>query len=349
MLLARRIVSEDAETETAEEHPRNQGVNLLLRDESELQRLLEVLEARPAFDGETVPSRQRHGFRRCLHDLVAPPDVADGPAVADDVSVEAPFAAQDVLQEQRARAGALAVDAVVRAHHGLDAPLAHARLEGGQIGLAQVLLRRADVKGVPFALGTGMDGVVLRAGRRLQVDGIVPLDAADERDAHPSGEVRIFAPRLDAASPAGIAEDVHVRTPEVEPRVHLPPASGGDGRKILDAPLVRNRRGDLAHELRIETRRHADRLGEHGRASVAPDAVQRLAPVIVGGDAEPGNRRSLVPELRALLVDRHLRDQRRRLRLQLLHRRRGSSRRERRHSNRQSNSHQPFTPSTLKP
>ena len=149
---------------------------------------------------------------------------------------------------------------------------------------------------------------MLRAGRGLVVDGIVALDAADEGAAEDTGQERVLAPRLHAAAPARIAEDVDVRTPVGEAGVRI----GAPVRKrggVLRASLVRNRLGHLPDQVGIERRRLSDRLGKHGCTPVARHAVQRLVPPPVGRDAKPLNAGRPVHQLTAFLRKRHLRDE----------------------------------------
>ena len=59
----------------------------------------------------------------------------------------------------------------------------------------------------------------------------------------------------------------------------------------------------------VPHRRQADRLREHRGDAGARDAVQALVPPVVGGDAQPLDRRRLVQHLRRLLGERHAPDQ----------------------------------------
>ena len=99
------------------------------------------------------------------HDLVALVDVVDGAAVGDDVAVEAPVLAQDVLEQALARRGGLAVDAVVGAHHRGDArppgPAPGTRAGRSRTGRARWAARRR----VALRLGAAVDREVLGASR----------------------------------------------------------------------------------------------------------------------------------------------------------------------------------------
>ena len=68
----------------------------------------------------------------------------------------------------------------------------------------------------------------------------------------------------------------------------------------FDANVVRH----LVNAGGIERRGQADRLGKFGRA-LDGNAVQRLAPPIVGGHAEARDRARMIDQLRRLFLERH--------------------------------------------
>ena len=142
--------------------------------------------------------------------------------------------------------------------------------------------------------------VVLRVGA---------LHAADIGGAHLAGEERVLAERLLTAAPARVAEEVHVRGPEREAAV-LVALPGRAARLVeLGAGLAGD---DLALGLRegaVERRGEVHRLRKDRGLAVAADAVQRLVPPRIGGQAEPRDRGGAVDELGAFLLQRHLRDQ----------------------------------------
>src|SRR5205085_6863875 len=113
------------------------------------------------------------------------------------------------------------------------------------------------------------------------------------------GEVRVLAVGLLAAAPARVAEDVDVRRPEGEAlvaRALAPPRE----LVVLGPRLVADRGRDVAHEGRVERRRHPDGLGEHGGRARAGHAVEAFVPPLVGGYPEAGDGRRVVHELRDL-------------------------------------------------
>ena len=185
--------------------------------------------------------------------------------------------------------------------------LGHQVLEGREIGLAQVALGNLGVEAVPVGLQAGVDGVVLGAGVRLAHWGILrSLQAAHHGHAEAAGQEGILPVGLHAASPAGIAENVDVRRPEGQALIDLDVV----GRlEVFDARLVAGSVEDFLHQRLVEARRHADRLREHGRAAVAGDAVQRLAPPVVLLDAQARDGRAGVHGQRRLFLQGQAADQ----------------------------------------
>src|SRR5437016_2919727 len=126
---------EYAAPEAGEEQPYDRGVDRLLRDQSlshgsyEVRVDVTALEVRSRFHSQG----RRGGGRRC--GLVAVVDVVDGAAVRHDITREAPFAAQDVVEQEIAPARGTPEHAVVGAHERVGAALADARGEMRQVTL----------------------------------------------------------------------------------------------------------------------------------------------------------------------------------------------------------------------
>jgi len=76
---------------------------------------------------------------------VAVHNVANRAAIGDNVTLEAPFAAQLILQQELIGAGGLAVNAVVGAHHAAGLALGNGGAKGGQIGVQLVVLAYGDI------------------------------------------------------------------------------------------------------------------------------------------------------------------------------------------------------------
>ena len=256
-------------------------------------------EVEPALD------RRKVAFDRVLPVLVVLPDVVDCSHIADDGSPEAPLAAQDVDEKPLVRAARDAVDRRVRAHHALDLRLLHERLERREVIFVEIAVVEVHVELVALLLGTGVDGVVLRARDGLQVLRVVALNALHERDAHARGEVWVLAERLLPAPPARIAVHVDVRAPQRKTVVPAALALGAV-QVHLSARLGRNRIRHPQLELVVERRRRADRLREHRRESAPRVPVQRLAPPVEARDPDALDLGIVHHEHLDLLVRRQL-------------------------------------------
>ena len=131
------------------------------------------------------------------------------------MALEAPALTQDINQQGLGAAGSLAVDAVVRAHEGLNIGFLHRSLEGWQVGLPHVLLVGNGVELMTDGLGAGVHREVLGAGSDLQVLAVA-LQALDEANTQAGGQVGILTVGLVAAAPAGVTEDVDIGAPHAE-------------------------------------------------------------------------------------------------------------------------------------
>ena len=236
--------------------------------------------------------------------VVAGEDVDNRAAVGDHVALEAPLAAQLILEQELVGAGGLAVNAVVGAHHRVGLALCHRGAEGGQIGVQFVVLAHHHVCRVARGLRTAVHGKMLGGGDDAIVMRIVALHAGHKGHAHARRQEGIFAVGFLAAAPAGIAEDVDVGRPEVEARQRYVLSPSAHCLHVHDAPLGADDLGHLVNGRRVEGGGQADGLGELGGA-VVQHAVQRLAPPVVGRHVEAGNGPRLVHQLRGLLFQRH--------------------------------------------
>ena len=90
--------------------------------------------------------------------------VADGPAVAYNMSAETPFLPENLFQKRFAAAGWFTVHAVIRAHDRFDLSFFHCCFEGGQIRLIHVFRTGFRIEGMPDGFRTGMDREMFAAG-----------------------------------------------------------------------------------------------------------------------------------------------------------------------------------------
>ena len=130
------------------------------------------------------------------------------------MALEAPLAAQQIAQEQRAGAGRRAINIVVSAHHRAHMALLHRRLKLGQIDFVKIPFRRLRVETVPLILRAAVDREVFRASHRLDILGIIPLQTLDEGHRHSPRQESVLPVSLLPAAPARVAKDVDVRRPK---------------------------------------------------------------------------------------------------------------------------------------
>ena len=137
----------------------------------------------------------------------------DSEVVGDDVALESPLLAQNLVQQPAIHVRWHAVDLVVGGHHAAHARLLDRGLEGHKEVLADYALGDVAGRGVGAALGLGMHGEVLGGGHHVMaVDQIrVALQALDSRDPHPRYQIGVLAIGLLRAAPAGIARNAEHR------------------------------------------------------------------------------------------------------------------------------------------
>ena len=283
------LLVEHAQLHAGQQQPVSRLRDGLLADQPLLHRLEQMREDAAAAQVAAVIDAQRGRFRGRRDDLVVLVNILDRSAVADDVTVELPFPAQFVLQQHLRGAGGFAVDAVIRAHDGLDVRFLNGRLERRQIRQRQIALGRPRVEGMPVVFRAAVHGVMLGRGDALEMLRVVALQAFDERHAHARRQERILAVGLMAAAPARIAEDVDVGRPHGQPLVdgviaHL------IGGMMLDARFLSDNPGDFLEPFRVEAARHADRLREHRGRAGASHAVQTFVPPVVFVNAKARQR-----------------------------------------------------------
>ena len=288
---------------------RDRAVDVALAEQPAVQRLAQVLEGLAALEVAAALDGKGRALGAIGRDAVRRVQVVERPAVGDDVSPKAPGAAQDVHKQQLAGTTRLAIGAVVSAHDRLNLGLGHQLLEGGQVGRVEIARRDLGVELVALALRPAVDGIVLGARRTLEIARVIALQAAHEGRAHRAGEEGILAPRFLAAAPARVAEDIDIGRPEGEPLVVARLAIAAQRGVILGAPLVADGGGDLLDQRRIPRGGHADGLREDGGAAVAGNAVQRLAPPVVGRDPQPRDGRCVEDKLAEFLFERHAADE----------------------------------------
>ena len=302
---------EHTQLDTGLEDAAHVHVDVRLRDQALLDSIVQGLVARTALhvgagQDRVGGSAGGVGVRAVLALVV---EVADGAAVGHHDAAEAPLVTQDLLQEPVAGAARLALIALVGAHHLLHIGLLHDGAEGREVGLPEVAHRHGSVEAVAVRLRAAVHGVVLRTGVQLEIFAVVALHALHGLDAHHGVQVRVLARRLLAAAPAGIAEDVDIRTPERQAVVPDVAVRLGHAQLVVvggvpdGAGLIGDGRVDLQLLGRVEGGAQRDHLREHGHVVIA-DAVAGLIPPVVGGNVQPVHGHGTVHHQADLLLRR---------------------------------------------
>jgi len=234
---------------------------------------------------------------------VASENILDRAAIGNHVALELPCAAQGVLEQKLVGAGRLTVGAVVGAHDRSCVTLDNGRPERRQIRVFLVMAADIDIREVPGRLRPTVDGEMLRRGNGKVVLRVISLQPGHEGHRQPAAQVGIFAVGLLPPPPARVAEDVDVGRPEIQAfeNVGMTIRLGLD---VLDPAFDANDIRHIVNGCRIECRGQPDRLRKF-RCTVPGNAVEGLAPPVIGGYSEPLDRASLIDQLRGLLLQGH--------------------------------------------
>src|SRR5205823_1167432 len=135
----------------------------------------------------------------------------------DYISLEMPGPAQCVLQKELIRAGRLTIDGVVGAHDGTGVAFDNRGAERRRVRVQLVVLADVNVGEMTRGFRPAVNGEMLRRRDNSKIVGIVSLHSGNERHRQPPAQERIFSIRLLSAAPSGIAEDVDVGRPEIQP------------------------------------------------------------------------------------------------------------------------------------
>ena len=288
---------EHAQLEAAHQRIAQVFVEVRLLDHSFLQTLSQRHEHLATLQVGTV----EHGINRSAERTVVCLvlsfiiEIVDGVAVGEHNSIVAPLVAQDVNEQTVAGTTGLALKTLVGTHHLADIGFLDQCLEGWQIGLPQVTVRRFHIHRVAQGLWTTVYGIVLGTGVGLEILVVVALHAQDGLHAQYGIHVGVLTAGLLTTSPARVAENVNVRTPERQLRIarivghalwHVEQLGVVVvGAVPVGTGLVADLRENIIDQLRIKGCRHTDGLWIDGVATLAY-TVTSLAPPVVTGDAE---------------------------------------------------------------
>src|SRR5438477_8484845 len=148
--------------------------------------------------------------------MVVSENIANRIAVRDYISLEMPGPTKCVLQKELICAGRLTINCVVGAHDGIGMAFDNRRAKCGSVCVQLVVLADVNVSEVTRGLRPTVNSEMLRRRDNSKVVRIVSLHSGDERHSQPPAQERIFSIRLLSAAPAGIAEDIDVRCPEIQ-------------------------------------------------------------------------------------------------------------------------------------
>src|SRR5690606_5464578 len=246
--------------------------------------------------GEAVdPGAQRVGVGGGVVGVVAlrVDQVAGGDGVADHHQLVGGGGAQRLVDEGAQVRGA-AVDQVVGGHGGDRGAVAQRGQERGEFVLVQYA--RGQVAGAGAAVGLVVVGEeVLEGGGGVQPVGGVPGQAAGVGDGHDAGEPGVLGVALLVAAPAGVAQRVDDRRPDVASR------SGG----VLGVEgehFGGGGRAHPAHQVGVPGAGQADGLGEHGGRAQPGQAAQGLGRGAERADAQAGHGPLVLVEQADLLL-----------------------------------------------
>ena len=222
-------------------------------------------------------------------------EVVDGIAVSQHDGIVAPLVTQNVDKQAVARTTRLALKTLVGTHHLTDVGLFHQCLKGRQISLPQVTIRGLYIHRVAQGFRTAMYCIVFGTGMRLKVAVVISLHTQYGLYTQHRIHIGILATGFLTTSPAWVAEDVDIWTPERQLRItrivghtlwHVEQLRVVVVSAVpVGTGLVAHLREDVVHQLRIEGCRHTDGLWIDGIATLT-HAMTGLAPPVVAGNAE---------------------------------------------------------------
>ena len=148
-------------------------------------------------------------------------DIIDSPAVRYHITFESPLFSKDCAEQFRRPTASITHKPVIGTHHRKRAAFSDACLERRQIRIVQIMIIYDCIERMSIRLGAAVDGIMFRCGDDLKIFWIISLQPFHKRNTHSRRQVRIFAVRFLAASPAGVAEDVDVWTPKCQPFIDI--------------------------------------------------------------------------------------------------------------------------------
>src|SRR4026209_2360600 len=96
------------------------------------------------------------------------------------MSLETPFPAQDVFEQKLAPIARLIERPVVGTHHRFHLGLCDQFLESWQVRIVKFALGNNGIEGVAVFFRAGMNRIMLGAGGRFEIPGMVALESPDK-------------------------------------------------------------------------------------------------------------------------------------------------------------------------
>ena len=244
------------------------------------------------------------GIRRCLVRFV---EVADGTAVAHHQIFEAPFIAQNLLQQTGAAATWIIVKTLIGTHHLPHLRILHQSLEGWHVGFPHIAWRHVcQVGSMTGVFGTTMNGIMLGTCPQFPVlCRFRTLQTLHHLCAHHTGQIRVFTISFLTTPPSRVTENVHIGSPDrkaVELLILTPFLNHTF--VILCTKLRACRVKHLEEQVRVPRCSHANRLREHRHVALVGSAMQGFAPPEELLDAQSWNGRAFVKHQLGLLFQR---------------------------------------------
>ena len=181
---------------------------------------------------------------------------------------------------------------VIGAHHTMYLRFSHQFPESGQVSIPKVIHGNTGVIRMAVVFRTAVYGIMFSTSHRFQILRIISFQAVDDRRTHFGCQVRVLAIGFLSTSPAGITEDIDIRSPISQSTIDF---AGLACFQVFIEQGTSFRRGHISHLLkgfRVEGGSHTDRLRENSHLFLRTShAMQRFVPPVISRNTQTGNSR----------------------------------------------------------
>ena len=240
-------------------------------------------------------------FNRIRCKTVMLMEIAYCPAIGHKVSVKAPLV--QLGHKKTARAGSLAVYTVICAHYALNVSFSDECFKCRKIGFFNILFGNFGIKLVTHCFGTAVYSIMLSTSGSFHCFSFT-LQAIYKGFSVFGGQIRIFAVSLMSSAPSRITENIDIGRPEGQPFVYISVIVFCIC-IILCTSFLGGYIRNLLSQFCIKHSRQTDSLRKHCGYARTRQTVKSLVPPVVCRNAQPFYGRSIVSELRSLLLHRH--------------------------------------------